>query len=134
MIAGGHAWLQGGVRGCWGACMVAVGGMRGCWGACMVAGWACMLAGGHAWLPGDVHGCQMACVVAQGCVVARVVCGWQGACMVARGCVVAGGHVWLPGGHAWLLGGVHRIRRDTVNERADTHPTGMHSSFNKVFS
>ena len=53
--------------------------------------------------------------------------------------VAAGGHAWLPGagcmvarGHAWLLGGgmhgcaggcvvagdMHRIRRDTVNERA----------------
>ena len=42
------------------------------------------------------------------------------------------GHAWLPGGHAWLVGGsvvagwghawlpggVHRIPRDTVNERA----------------
>ena len=32
-------------------------------------------------------------------------------------CMVAGG-AWLPEGHAWLWGGVHRIRRDTVNERA----------------
>ena len=31
--------------------------------------------------------------------------GWRGACVVPRG-------------HAWLLGGVHRIRWDTVNERA----------------
>ena len=81
-----------------GACMVARG-------ACMVAGWACMVAGG-------MHGCR-------------------GVCMVV------GGHAWLPGGHAWLLegmhgqgacvvaggcawlqGGMHRIRQDTVNERA----------------
>ena len=66
MVAGGCAWLQGGVHGCgghvWlqGAC-VAVGGMHGCrggvhgcgghawlWGACMVAGGvgACVVVGG----------------------------------------------------------------------------------------
>ena len=43
MVARGYAWLQGGVRGCWGgACVVAGGGMcqgvHGC--------------GGHAWLWG----------------------------------------------------------------------------------
>ena len=37
MVAGGHAWFPGGVRGCQGVCMVA-GGMCGCRGACMVAG------------------------------------------------------------------------------------------------
>ena len=44
--------------------------------------------------------------------------------------MVAGGHAWLlgggtcawllgggGGGHVWLVGGMHRIRRDTVNER-----------------
>ena len=30
IVAGGHAWLLGGVRGCWEVCA--------CWGACMVAG------------------------------------------------------------------------------------------------
>ena len=42
--------------------------------------------------------------------------------VVGGACVVAGGwgRAWLlgGGGHAWLAGGVHRIRRDTVNERA----------------
>ena len=48
-----------------------------------------------------------------------------GACMVARGegawllgCMVAGGHAWLSGGACVVAGGMHRIRRDTVNERA----------------
>ena len=61
----------------------------------MVAGGACMVARGHACMVATgVHGC------------------WgEGACVVAGGvCVVARGHAWL-----W---GVHRIRRDTVNERA----------------
>ena len=75
------------------------------------------------WLPGGMHGCQGACVVA------------RGACMVARGMRGCGGRVWLLGGvcgygsvhgwgHVWLWGGmcggrgVHRIRRDMVNERA----------------
>ena len=114
MVVGGHAWLQGGMHGCWGACVVVgaclvgggmhgcrgcawlQGGMHGCWGACMVGG--CAWLWGCVWLPG-------ACVVGEACVVAG-----GGACMVG-GCVVAGGH-------AWLLGGVRRIRRDTVNERA----------------
>ena len=57
MVARGHAWLPGGVHGCWGACMVArgcawlPGGMHGCpWG------------GGHVWLLGG------ACMVAKGYV------------------------------------------------------------------
>ena len=54
----GHAWLLGGMCGCWegvcmvagGACVVAGGGgMHGCWGACMVAR-------GHAWLQGGMRG------------------------------------------------------------------------------
>ena len=102
------------MRGCsGGACMVVLGGggVHGCSGgrgACVVA------LGGHAWL-------------LQGgpCVVA-----WGGACVVAPG-----GHAWfLPGGCMVLpggmhgfsrgacmvfpRGGVHRIRQDTVNERA----------------
>ena len=68
-------------------------------GACMVTGWASMVAGGHAWLRGGMRGCQGGML---GC--------W-GACMV-------GGHAWLLGGCAWLQGGMHRIQRDTVNERA----------------
>ena len=57
MVAGGQAWLPGGMCGCQGACMVSgghawlLGGVHGCWGACMVAG-------GHAWLLWGVHGCQ----------------------------------------------------------------------------
>ena len=92
----------GGVHGCsGGACMVAWGGMCGCSqggvhgcsrGACVVAlGGALLLPGGHVWLLlGGMHGfCWGACVVFSG-----------GACMV------------------FSRGGVHRIRRDTVNERA----------------
>ena len=117
---GGHVWLLGGCAWLlWGACVVAPGGHAWLlWRACMVA-----LGGGHTWfLPGGVHG----------------FC-W-GACMVfARGCAwfLLGGHAWFfPGGHAWFFpggmhgfsgghawfflggGGVHRIWRDTVNERA----------------
>ena len=56
MVAVGRAWLPGGMRGCQGACMVAVGGVwlggvHGCQGACMVAGGHVWLPGGHAWLP-----------------------------------------------------------------------------------
>ena len=106
MVAGGHAWLPGGVcvvaRGAcmvvWGggegACMVYRGGMCGCGGDA----W---LPGGHAWLPEGVHGCQGVCVVAWG----------------VHGC--GGRHAWLPGGCVVVGGGgMCRIRRDTVNERA----------------
>ena len=54
MVAGGHVWLPGGMRGCQGACMVArghawlLGGMRGCWGVCLVAR-------GHVWLAGGMR-------------------------------------------------------------------------------
>ena len=68
------------------------GGMHGSGGSCVVARGHAWLPGG-AWLLGGVHG--------------------------------SGGHAWLPGGihgcwgHAWLpVGGMHRILRDTVNERA----------------
>ena len=110
MVAGGgHAWLQGGMHGfgggecccggcAWlGACMVA-GGMCGCWGACMVAG-------GHAWLWGEV--CMVVGGGVHGC---GVVHGCMGVCMVAGG-------AWLRGACV-VAGGVHRIRGDTVNERA----------------
>ena len=51
-------------------------------------------------------------------------CNCQGACVVAGGaCMVARGREWLRGGC------VHRIRRDTVNERAVRISTGMHSSY-----
>ena len=98
MVAMGHAWLQGDVHGCGGrgACMV-VGGMHGCWGG--------------AWLLGGMHGCWGVhgywgggCVVVRGtCVVAGGVCG----CWGMHGC--GGGHVWLRGvcmvgRHVWLQG------------------------------
>ena len=46
-----------------------------------------------------------------------------GACMVAGGVWLGGVHgCWgacmVARGHAWLPGGMHRIRQDTVNERA----------------
>ena len=55
---GEHAWLQGGMRGCHGGCVVArghvwlPGGVCGCQGACVVARGACVVAGG-----GGMHGC-----------------------------------------------------------------------------
>ena len=52
MVAGGCAWL--------------LGGVHGCWGVCVVAGGACMVARGHAWLLGGVRGCGGACVFARG--------------------------------------------------------------------
>ena len=42
----------------------------------------------------------------------------QGACMVAGGMHGCQGSMHGCRGHAWLWGGMHRIRRDTVNERA----------------
>ena len=65
-------------------------------------------------------------------MVAGGMCGW-GACVVAgRACVVARGHAWLPegcvvakggmcgcrGASVVVGGGMHRIRRDMVNEWA----------------
>ena len=58
---------------------------------------------------GGVHGCSRGRVW-----LLRGGCAWLllgGACMVA------------PGGHAWDM----TRYRDTINERAGTHPTGMHS-------
>ena len=55
MVAGGHAWLLGGMCGCWGCAWLPVGhawlsgGMRGCRGACMVVGGHAWWLGGHAW-------------------------------------------------------------------------------------
>ena len=150
MVAGGvrgfgegHMWLQGGMHGYWGVCMVAqevclvmggcvvagvtyvvVGGMHGCLGACMVAGGVRGCGEGHMWLQGGMCGCPGACVVARG------MHGCQGVCMVvggmhgggenvvARGGMVVGRCAWLPGGHVCGGEGMRRIRRDTVNERA----------------
>ena len=100
----GGEWLWGGMCGCWGVCMVArgcmvVGGMHGCRGLCGCQG-ACVIVGG-------IHGCRGVCMVAGGCAwLPGVMCG----CLEGR--------AWLPGG-VWLWGGgMHRIRLDTVNERA----------------
>ena len=63
VVGGGHAWLPGGVHGCWGcAWLLGVCGWQGhAWFVGGVHGWlggACMVAGGHAWLPGGgMHGC-----------------------------------------------------------------------------
>ena len=96
--------------------MVALGGMHGCsGGACMVfaGGHAWFLPGRHAWfLPGGMHGCSWGGM--------HGFC--RGACMVFAG----GMHGFSGGVHVFFLGGcvvfpgggLHRIRRDTVNERA----------------
>ena len=81
VVAGGHAWLLGGVLGC-------QGGMHGCWGVCVAAG------GMHGCWVG-VHGCWGACIVTRG------IHGCQGVCMVMGGVHGCGGHAWL-GGFVWL--------------------------------
>ena len=79
VVAGGHAWLPGGVCGCQGACVVA---------------------GGHAWLPGGMCG-SGGCAWLQGCAwLWGGMHGCHGGCMVRGACVVARGY-------AWLLGGMH---------------------------
>ena len=106
VVAGGHAWLPGGMHGCRGVCVV-VGGVHGCWGACVVARvcvWllgVCMVAGGHGWLLGGMHGCWGACIVAGGHAwLLGGMHGCQGACMVAGGMHGCRGHAWLLGGCA----------------------------------
>ena len=99
---GGHAWLLGGMHGYWGACMVA-GEHAWLWGMYVVARGlgACVVArGGMHGCQGGVHGCGGVC----GC---GDVCGCQG----------GWGHAWLLGLHG-CLGGMHKIRQDTVKERA----------------
>ena len=56
MVAGGHAWLKGGMHGCGGVhgCQGAVHGCRG--GICGYRG-LCMVA------EGGMHGCRGGCVV-----------------------------------------------------------------------
>ena len=95
---GGHAWLWGGVCGCRGVCMVA-GGHVWLLGACVVVGGMCGCVG-CAWLQEGM------------CMVAGGVCGWGGMCGCRGACVVAGLGVHGCGG------GMHRIQRDTLNERA----------------
>ena len=130
--------VVGGICGCGGACMVDRGVSerwgRWLWGACMAAGhaWlqggACMVDKG-ACVVGGVHGCGGACMAGGHAWLQKGVCGW-GACVVDRGHAWLGKHVWLGGVHgfggecmvvwggAWLQRGMHRIRPDTVNERA----------------
>ena len=94
LLSGGHAWLLPG-SGCGCSCRACVVAPRGC----VVAPGGCMVALEGAWLLwGGMHGFFWgACMVAPG-----------GVCGFFRGvaCMV------FPGG------GVHRIQRDTVNERA----------------
>ena len=132
---GGACVVGRGVNGCWGACVVAergacvVAGGCGCRGLCVVAGGVCMVARGcmvaegHAWLQGGMRGCQGACMVVGWCVCLPGkgdMHGCLGGMWLPGGMCGCGGHAWLPGG-AWLWvggGGMHRIRRDTVNEWA----------------
>ena len=51
MVAGGHAWLAGGMRGCRGGHVWLQGG-----GHAWLQG-ACVVTGGCAWLQGGMHGC-----------------------------------------------------------------------------
>ena len=68
-----------------------LGGMRGCWGACMVAGEVCMVAGGVCGCQGGVHGCRG--------------CAWLLGDVRGEGGVCGkGGHAWRKGG-AWRRGG-----------------------------
>ena len=83
VVAGGHAWLP--------------GGMHGCGGVCMVLG-GCMVAGGHAWLRG--------CAWLQGCVwLSGGMCGCEGHVLLWGHALVAGGCAWLWGGHVWWQDG-----------------------------
>ena len=88
--------------------------MRGCRGSCMVArGHAWLLGGGHAWLAEGHAWLQGKCVVSRGCVwLPGGMCGCQGVCMVVGGMHGCRGACMVVGG------GMHRIRQDTVNERA----------------
>ena len=108
---GGHSWL-------WGACMVArgacvvVGGMHGCGGRGCVWLWGVCMVGGCAWLPGGMVGRGRGCAWLQGGHA------WlRGACVVVGGCVWLWGACMVVGGMCGCLG-VHRIRRDTVSDRA----------------
>ena len=120
MVAGGHAWLLGGVCGCQGHVWL-LGGMHGCQGDMH----GCR---GHAWLAGGVHDCWGgacmvagwgACMVKGGCMVKGAACfrcvWWRGACVVKGACVVGGACV-----------GYDKIRRYD-QWAGGTHPTGMHS-------
>ena len=101
-------------------------------GACVIAPGGCMVAWG-------------ACVVAWGGMCG---CSGGGMCGCSGGMHGLGGHVWLLGGCAWLLQGGHAwllrgacmvfsVFSDTMRygqSAGGTHPTGMHSCFDGVFS
>ena len=57
MVAGGHAWLSGGMHGCWGVHVVAGGG-------------------GHVWLLGGMHGCLRGMRSYRGHAWLLGVCAW----------------------------------------------------------
>ena len=90
------------------------GGRAWLWGVCMISGGCAWLpGGGSVWLLGGMHGCQGEGM--HGC--------WGGMSGCLGGAWLLGGMCGCLGGHAWLqgcvvVGGMHRIRRDTVNERA----------------
>ena len=138
------------------------GGMRGCWGACVVAGWHAWLPGGmhgcqrgcawlpggmhgcqgHAWLPGGMSGCQGVWGCWEACMVARGHAWLPGMCVVARGmCVVAGGMCDCPGACMVAMGGVHGcggcawlqgeyIGHDEIRSMSGRYASyGMHSCF-----
>ena len=110
MIARGHAWLlPGGMCGCSG------GGVHGCSQGGMHG---CSL-GGHAWLLWGVGVCGCSQGVGGMCGCSRgghAWLLWGGKC----GCSWGAMHGFFQGEgmHGFSGGGMHRIRRDTVNEQA----------------
>ena len=108
---GEHAWLLlgGGMHGCsrGGACVVAPGEWVWLllWGMCGCSQGVCGCSWGGAWLLWRVHGCSGG--HAWFFLGGMHGCSWGG-------CVVFSGG----GMHSFSWGGVHRIRQDTVNERA----------------
>ena len=102
VVAGGRAWLLGGVHGCQGSCVVARGmhgywgGMHGCRGHAWLLGGICGCQG-HVWFAGwDMCGCQGGMHGCQGCAWLPGRMHAWGVCVVAgEACMVAGG-----GGHA----------------------------------
>ena len=99
----GHAWLLGGMRGCWGWHVWLLGGVHGCWGDMCGCQGVCMVKGGMCG-KGGVH--------SQGGHVWEREGAWWRGCAWQRGVCVAKGDVW------W--GGVWDTMRyrDTINEQA----------------
>ena len=79
MVAGGCAWLRGGVHGCRGHAWL--------WGACVVAGGCAWLPGGHVWLGGHSW-LPGRCAWLWGCMVVGGMHGCRGVCMVVGGACV----------------------------------------------